>query len=91
MAKGTTGGDNTGLISFCNGEAYDNGTRANLLTMSNGDPTIIKDGGYKAPLGTLTLNQWTSVRIRVYPSAGRVIVWINGKQVNDSVLSGAVI
>ena len=87
VAKGTAAGNNTGLISFSGGEIF--GSRANLLTMANGNPTVIKDGLYgEVALGTLTLNQWVSVRIRAYPSTGRVITWINGKQVNDRVLSG---
>lgn len=89
-AEGATTGLSTGLIHFCYGEAFKSGQRMNLVGMSNGNPTNITkgDGSFGTTLGSLKLNQWTSLRIRVYPSTGRVIVWVNGKQANDSVMSG---
>ncbi len=89
-AEGATTGVSTGIIHFCYGEAFKSGQRMNLVGMSNGNPTNITkgDGSFGTTLGSFKLNQWTSIRIRVYPSTGRVIVWVNGKQANDSVMSG---
>lgn len=92
VTTGGTTGASTGLVHFCYGEDFASGHRMNLVGMTNSTtsntPITKGDGNFGTTLGYMTLNTWVSVRVRVYPATGRVIVWVDGKQVNDSVLSG---
>ena len=91
VTSGAETGASTGLIHFCYGDKFTSGQRMNLVGMTNGStntPITKGDGSFGTTLGHMVINQWTSVRVRVYPTTGRVMVWVNGEQVNDSVLSG---
>lgn len=89
--SGSTGGS-SGLVHFTNTETFVSTNRMNLLGVTNGTPAPVTkgDGNFGTTLGRMTVNAWTSVRIQVYPTTGRVITWVNGQQVNDSTFANLV-
>ena len=82
--------ENTGFISLGWDEGINSATRVNLLGMNGNGSTYTRiyrgDGDFSSKIADLYNNVWYNVCIRVYPAEGRVVAFVDGDKLHESVL-----
>ena len=82
--------ENTGFISLGWDEGINSATRVNLLGMNGNGSTYTRiyrgDGDFGSKIADLYNNVWYNICIRVYPAEGRVVAFVDGDKLHESVL-----